>query len=168
MALRKFKLIGQPSLDGAADETISGSWTFSGVSTFTGPAAFTGDSVTFNGTLFDCISPASFTQTFSVPITITYSASMTPSAVAGDNQTITATNGTAFTINAPTGPQAGQRLTITIRNTSGGALGAATWNAVFKMAAWTQPATGFSRSIAFLYTGSAWVEVSRTTADVPN
>ncbi len=102
---------------------------------------------------------------------ITYSASMTPDAQGGSSQTITATNNTAFTINAPSNQPPGgasQRLKITLRNTSGGALGTATWNAVFKMATWTNPANGFSRSIEFEWNGTNWVEMSRTTADVPN
>lgn len=99
---------------------------------------------------------------------IAYSASMTPDASLGDMQQITITNGTAFTINAPTNPLTGQWLEIMIRNTSGGAAGVATWNAVFKMVAWTQPATANSRSITFRYDGTNWVETSRTTVDVPN
>lgn len=99
---------------------------------------------------------------------ITYSASMTPNAATGNYQTISATNGSAFTINAPANAATGQPLTITLRNTSGGALGTATWDVVFKMAAWTNPADTFSRSITFLYNGTNWIELSRTTADVPN
>lgn len=101
-------------------------------------------------------------------VAVTYSASMTPDASLGETQQITATNNTAFTINAPTSPLTGQLLTVTIRNTSGGALGAATWNAVFKMAAWTQPANGFSRSITFYYDGTNWIESDRTAVDIPN
>lgn len=101
-------------------------------------------------------------------ITVTYSASMTIDARTGNEQVITATNGTAFTINQPSNPNAGQYLEITIRNTSGGALGTATWAAVFKMTTWTQPATGFSRTIIFRYNGTNWVEKGRTAADVPN
>lgn len=101
-------------------------------------------------------------------VTVTYSASMTPDAALGDQFIITATNATAFTINAPTNPVAGQEITIRIRNTTAGALGTATWNAIFKMTAWTQPATVTSRAITFWYNGTNWVEVSRTTVDVPN
>jgi hypothetical protein len=100
--------------------------------------------------------------------TVTYSASMTIDAATGNSFTITATDGTAFTINAPTNPATGEKITVTLRNASGGALGAATWNAVFKMAAWTNPANANSRSIEFRYDGTNWVEVSRTPADVPN
>lgn len=100
--------------------------------------------------------------------TITYSASMTPDVSLGNNFTISATNSTAFTINAPTNPTTGQFVTITIRNTSGGALGVATWNAAFKMTAWTQPANTNSRSIQFKYDGTNWIEINRSAADVPN
>lgn len=100
--------------------------------------------------------------------TLTYSASMTINAASGNIFTATATNGVAFTINAPTDPATGQPLRLRIRNTSGGALGAATFNAAFKMAAWVNPANGFSRTIDFDYDGSNWVEASRTAADVPN
>lgn len=101
-------------------------------------------------------------------VTITYSASMTPDAALGNDYIISASNATAFTINAPTNPSTGQRITIRIRNTTGSALGAATWNAIFKMAAWTNPATATSRAITFWYNGTNWVEVTRTTVDVPN
>lgn len=100
--------------------------------------------------------------------TVTYSASMTPDASQGNRQIITATNNTAFTINVPTTPSLNQSLIFTVRNASGGALGAVTWNAIFKMATWTQPANGTSRSITFYYDGTNWIEISRTPADVPN
>ncbi len=100
--------------------------------------------------------------------TVTYSTSMTIDASTGNYFTITANNGTGFTINAPTNPVTGQRIYVIIRNTSGGALGTATWNAVFKMAAWTQPANANSRTIKFVYDGTNWVEFGRTTTDVPN
>jgi hypothetical protein len=99
---------------------------------------------------------------------ITYSSSMTPNAAAGNAQVITATNRSAFTINAPTNPITGQEMTITIRNTSGGTLGAATWNAVFKLAPWANPANDHSRSITFRYDGTNWIETARTPNDVPN
>lgn len=99
---------------------------------------------------------------------VTYSASMTPDASLGEFQEIVVTNGTAFTINAPTNPVTGQSMNVKIKNTSGGAAGAATWNAVFKMATWTNPANGFSRCIEFYYDGTIWLEYGRCTADVPN
>lgn len=111
-------------------------------------------------------------------VVVPYSASMTPDLADGLRQQINPTNNVAFTVNAPTFDGAamdganpghtGFQWTLTIRNASGGALGAATFNAAFRLAAWTQPANGFSRSITFQWNGTQHVEVSRTAADVPN
>ena len=98
-----------------------------------------------------------------------YSASITPVAYGylRTQATISANNNSNFTINAPTNPREGKELVLTIRNTSGGALGTLSFNAVFKVgASWTQPATGNSRSIQFLYDGTNWIETGRTAADV--
>lgn len=99
----------------------------------------------------------------------TYSASITPVAYGylRTQATVSASNNSNFTINAPTDPREGKELVVTIRNTSGGALGTLSFNAVFKVgASWTQPATGTSRSIQFLYDGTNWIETGRTAADV--
>jgi len=100
--------------------------------------------------------------------TLVYSASMTPNMLAGNYIRIVATNGTAFTINAPTNPALGMRATILIYNGSGGALGTITWNAIFKMSTWTSPASGYNRSIDFFYDGVHWVQASQTGVDIPN
>ena len=82
---------------------------------------------------------------------------------------ITATNGTAFTVQNPVGFGYGDVIEITISNTSGGALGVVTWDTLYKLAAWVSPATANNRSIRFRFnTNGNWYEVSRTTADVPN
>lgn len=81
---------------------------------------------------------------------------------------LTVTDGVAFAMSAPTNPATGKVIIYTIRNTSGGAVGAITWNAVFKMAAFTTPATANNRSIAFVYDGTNWVELYKTAADVGN
>lgn len=109
---------------------------------------------------------------------VAYSASMTPDLENGSAITINPTNNVAFTINAPVFNGAaiagvatlpnGSIISITIRNASGGALGVATFNAVFKLSAWTQPANGNSRTISFRWDGTNWVEMNRTTADIPN
>lgn len=89
---------------------------------------------------------------------------------------VTATTNTAFTVQPPqissnampaTG-RTGQRILITIRNTSGGAMGAITWNAVFKLSTFTNPANGNSRSIEFEWNGTNWIMLWQTAADVPN
>lgn len=110
--------------------------------------------------------------------TMAYTASITPDVSDGTNHfIITAINGTAFTINAPINNALaisannhypyGRKLRITIHNTSGGALGAVTWNAIYKQA-WVSPATGFQRSIEFFFDGTNLIEISHSPADVPN
>lgn len=88
---------------------------------------------------------------------------------------ITATNGTAFTINVQENTSSasivpGQIFTVVIRNASGGALGTVTFaGATFKTSgAFTAPANGFNRSITFYYDGSHGVEIMRSSADVAN
>lgn len=100
--------------------------------------------------------------------TITYSASITIDCNLGNVFQTTATNGTAFTINAPTNVGDCQVITLSIRNNSGGALGAVTWNAAFRLAAWTSPANGNSVQITFYYNADTgqWYETSRS-ADTP-
>jgi len=111
---------------------------------------------------------------FAQPIfQLTYSASITPTCRNGGYQYIDATNTSAFTINAPTNPPdagSSMELTIEIRNTAGSALGAVTWNGVFK---WTNagntqpgnPATGKRRQVTFRYDGTNWIEQYRSAAD---
>lgn len=85
-------------------------------------------------------------------------------------------NNQAFTIAAPTvGSNAmpatayvGRRILIKIRNVSGVAMGAITWNGVFKLSAFTNPANGNSRSIEFEWNGTNWVQLWQATADAPN
>lgn len=102
-------------------------------------------------------------------VDLLYSASMTPDLALGNTQRVTINNGTAMTINAPLNAYPGALMCIMLKNISGGAAGALTLNAIFKIgAAWTQAATGFSRSIWFMYDGVNWIEVGRTAADVAN
>lgn len=98
----------------------------------------------------------------------TYGVSVAIDASIGNEYDITATNGVGFTVANPTNATNGQRITITVRNTSGGALGAITWDTLYKMSAWTSPANGFSRSIDFKYNGTNWVQVAQTGVDIPN
>jgi hypothetical protein len=100
---------------------------------------------------------------------VTYAASMTPNQRNGASHTITITNGTAFTINNPANSVDGAVVTIILRNTSGGAHGAITWGAGYRMAgALAAIATANSRSIQFIYDGTNWVETFRSAADVAN
>ena len=107
-----------------------------------------------------------------VTIPYTSGVAMTFDASQGNSFVLTVTDNVAYTIGAPTNPPftgMSQRILLTIRNTAGVALGAATFNAIFKLgAAWTNPANTLSRSIEFRWNGTNWVEYSRTAADVAN
>lgn len=98
---------------------------------------------------------------------VSYSASVTYSASAANQFTLTVTNTNAFTINAPTEAVTNAVHTLTVRNTSGGVMGTITWDAVFKQA-FTAPANGFSRTATFRYDGTNWVMTNMTPVDVPN
>jgi hypothetical protein len=94
---------------------------------------------------------------------------VTPDAPKGDVQQITVTDNAAFTIGAPTNAGKSQRMVFDIYNNSGGAMGAITWNATFKLAgAFTNPANGQHRLIMFERDASAWREVNRSSADQAN
>jgi hypothetical protein len=64
----------------------------------------------------------------------------------------------------------GQKVTVMIRNMSGGPMGTITFDpAQFKMSgAFPSPANGMNRSIGFVFDGTYMVETWRTAADVPN
>jgi hypothetical protein len=93
---------------------------------------------------------------------ITYSSSMTPDARAGMTQRIVVTDATAFTINAPSRPTAGQTLVISISNDSGGAMGEVTWNSIYKFnSIFLSPPNGRTRAVAFSYDGTNWNEIGK-------
>lgn len=100
-------------------------------------------------------------------VVTTYGTTIAIDASLGNEFVTTPTDGVAFQLNNPSNATAGQRITIRVRNTFG-VLGALTFGTLYKAAAWTQPANGFSRAIDFQYDGTNWIEVSRTPADVPN
>jgi Pectate lyase superfamily protein len=64
---------------------------------------------------------------------------------------------------------AGQVITIIIRNSSGRAVGAITMDTSFRLAGgvrtFAAPQSGAARAIAFVYDGSAWVEISTTQTE---
>lgn len=99
----------------------------------------------------------------------TYGATVTLDTSLGNQFAVVVTDTSAFAIAAPTNVLGNQRITVQIMNFSGGVMGTITWNAIFKMATWTNPANNFTRAIDFEYdSAGAWREVSRTPADVPN
>lgn len=97
--------------------------------------------------------------------TVTYSASMTLDAAIAHRFIITATNGVAFAA-AFANAAKGMKRIVTIRNNSGGALGAFTGTGM--KVTHTQPATGFNRSFTVEHDGTNWIMISATPADVPN
>lgn len=89
---------------------------------------------------------------------------------------ITATTNAAFELQIPVMTDGdpglitpGQVFWVLIKNTSGGAMGAVTFRSEFKSSgAFTTPATGKSRSLTYYYDGTNAIELSRSSADVPN
>jgi hypothetical protein len=77
------------------------------------------------------------------------------------------TTNAAITVKPPVGFAPGRRFTVQIRNLSAGAMGALTWDPIFKVSGWTNPAPGFNRSIDFYYDGNFYYQVG-PTVDVPN
>jgi hypothetical protein len=109
-------------------------------------------------------------------VTYVSGGTMRPDAAQGSSHQINVTTNAAFTIGPtlmsgaamPSGALVGRRMSILIRNASGGVMGAITWDAVYKMSAWTNPAGGFSRNIDFEWNGANWIQISGVGVDVPN
>ena len=97
-----------------------------------------------------------------------YSASITFDVLTGNIFEITPTNNSAFTINKPLHPSEAAEISISILNTTGGALGTLTWGVAgdFSMSSWTQPANNTIKTITFYNNGVRWVEKTRT-GDIP-
>lgn len=95
-----------------------------------------------------------------------YSASITPAHASASVFSIVVTNGSALTINAPTlGLVPGRIITFDILNSSGGAMGAITWDAVFKKGAFTVPANTKRSTIQFYFDGTNWVALNAQSLD---
>jgi hypothetical protein len=103
---------------------------------------------------------------------VAYSAAPVIDASLGNDFVMTITNATALVVAAPTNPPASgcQIIRFTVKNASGGAHGALTWNAIFKTqaTAFSAVANGFNRTVQFRWDGTNWCELVRTAADVAN
>jgi len=99
---------------------------------------------------------------------VAFAASITFNATGSEQYDIDANNGEDFTVNAPANPVIDKAICITLRNSSKGALGRVIWDPVFKMAPWTNPASGHNRSITFRYDGAHWLQTGQTGVDIPN
>lgn len=134
-----------------------GSFTYSGGTFDTGGSVRPGyDGLTLNG--------VTFSPEFAAP----YSASVPINALAGRTAVIAATNNTPFTVQDPTDGYIGQWLSVRIKNLSGGALGTTTFGTHYRLATWTNAASGSYRAATFEYDGALWVEQSRTAVDISN
>jgi hypothetical protein len=106
------------------------------------------------------------------PITLAYSAAPVMDASLGDHFIMTITDNVAFVIGAPINPPPtgfAQTLYLTIRNGSGGAHGAGTYDPVFKTSGNVPAiANGFSRTFAYQWNGTNWVQTLVPTTDVAN
>jgi hypothetical protein len=86
----------------------------------------------------------------------------------GSSFEINVSDAAPFSISAPTGAAAaGTRISVTLRNLAASGV-SARWDSLYKLAPWSSPAPGFSRSIDFRFDGHSWIEVARTASDVPN
>lgn len=101
-------------------------------------------------------------------VTLTWAANIVTDASLGNTFFLAAIDANNRTFDAPTNAKSGERIRYYVSNTSGGALGTLSWNAIFKMAAWVNPANGSYRWIEFEYNGTNWQEGGRATADLPN
>lgn len=100
--------------------------------------------------------------------TLTFGANIAIDASLANSFVVTATSGIAFQFDNPTNPSVGQMIRIRLVNTSGGALGAITFGGQYKNAAFTAPATGFSRTMEFYWDGTNWRQGLNFSGDIPN
>jgi hypothetical protein len=86
----------------------------------------------------------------------------------GNSFLITVTNNVNFIILAPANPNYSQRISITIRNSSGGAMGTPAFSGYVLGSPWVNPLNGCSRSIDFQINAATGIttEVSRSLSDI--
>lgn len=97
-----------------------------------------------------------------------YGQSVSPSYTNGNGELITVTTSDNFTINSIRQGQNGARMTIGIKNTSGGSMGTISWGAQYKMdGTWTNPANGYHKLVDFFYMDGKWQQLY-TTSDLAN
>src|ERR1044071_8212502 len=82
---------------------------------------------------------------------LTYGTTVNTNLTLGNMCRLTVTDGVAFTMAKPTGMVDGQELYYMIINSSGGAMGAITWNGAFKVEPFTNPANTKRRMLTFIY-----------------
>jgi hypothetical protein len=140
----------------------------SGGATFDGEATYHFHADGENGRIESTYPTTHLKQVALKRVSATYTDPYPINAALGNLFVVQVTGTSAFTISDPTNGVEGQRITIMVRKTGGGAMGVITWGSAYKMSAWTNPADTFSRSIDFIYDGTNWVQVSQTGVDVTN
>lgn len=101
-------------------------------------------------------------------VVLSHGPSVRINAALGSWFAIVITEGVPLSIADPEQGTHGQVITVTIRNSSGSSLRQVRWGGAFKMGDFAPPANGSNRSVTFAYDGVHWVEIARTTVDVPN
>jgi hypothetical protein len=99
-------------------------------------------------------------------LSTSFTSSWTPDMNLSDAEVLNVNSTSAIAINAPTNLSTGKQFNLTLSNI-GVTMGTVTWNAIYKMASFTNPANGFRTTIRFQYDGTNCYEISRATA-IPN
>ena len=89
-----------------------------------------------------------------------YGTTVTPDLSQGAIQKITVTDGNAFTVAGPVNPTGLQSWTLTIVNSSGGAIGSVTFGSAIVQSGFSAPGNGHRTSAKFLLDGLQHVQVS--------
>ena len=87
-----------------------------------------------------------------------YGATVTPDLSQGAIQKVTVTDGNAFTVAAPINPTGLATWQLTIVNASGGALGAATFDASIHQTGYAAPTSGQRTTATFTIDGTAYYQ----------
>ena len=92
----------------------------------------------------------------------------TPEAFEYKHHVISLTTVSTLTINAPTSASSGREIDIVIFNATGGSI-TVTFNDVFKIGGYSDPANGFRASARFVYdpNSTAWVQIGAWATNVP-
>lgn len=104
----------------------------------------------------------------------TYGVTVTVDLSLGSTFLVTATNGTAFTVSNPTATAtgasatpAGRKISIIIKNSSGGSLGTITWGSKYQFkSSWINPANGSFQVVTFECDGTNFIEINSTQLEL--
>lgn len=86
----------------------------------------------------------------------------------GNAQRLTVIDGVAFAFAPIANAVLGQAYSVAFQNSSGGALGAVTLNAAYKVSGFANAATGFQRTLTVIYDGALFHQVGPASTDIAN